>query len=151
MPHLSRDAAGGLLMALVGAGAALHASAFELGTLRHMGPGFVPMTLGVLLVLVGLVLAVSGWTSMAAAPVAAAPRGQWRAWGLICLSLVAFIVLTGRLGLAAGTFGLVFIAALADRDNDWRRAFLLALVMVAVTALVFWWALRIQLPLFGAV
>jgi hypothetical protein len=149
MSRLSRDAAGGLLMVLVGAGAAVHASTFELGTLRHMGPGFVPMTVGVLLALVGVALAVSGWAAAPTAAVAPAPRAQWRAWGLICLGLVAFILLTGRFGLAAGTFGLVFIAALADRENDWRRAGVLALTMVAVTALVFWWALRVQLPLFG--
>jgi len=42
----------------------------------------------------------------------------------------------------------VFISALGDRDNTWKKALLLSLAIVVVAVVVFWWALQIQLPLF---
>ena len=50
-------------------------------------------------------------------------------------------------GLLAATFAVVFISALADRENTWRSALLLAGVMIAVCIVVFWWALQVQFPL----
>ena len=42
----------------------------------------------------------------------------------------------------------MFISALGDRDNTLREALLLALAMMAIAVVVFWWALSLQLPLF---
>jgi len=42
----------------------------------------------------------------------------------------------------------VFISALGDRDNTLTEALLLSLAMCFIAVVVFWWALKLQLPLF---
>ena len=42
----------------------------------------------------------------------------------------------------------MFISALGDRDNTLTEAVLLSLAMSFIAVVVFWWALKLQLPLF---
>jgi len=49
-----RDFYAGGLMLLIGLGIALKGATYRAGTLMHMGPGFLPTALGILLVLLGL-------------------------------------------------------------------------------------------------
>ena len=49
-----RDFYAGGLMALIGLGIALKGATYRAGTLMHMGPGFLPTALGVILVLLGI-------------------------------------------------------------------------------------------------
>ncbi|MEX3959399.1 tripartite tricarboxylate transporter TctB family protein [Trinickia symbiotica] len=167
---LHKDLIGGALLIVVGIAVLMHSVTYHIGTLVQMGPGFFPFFLGLILGLVGCGIAVQGYLAVrdAAKPDTATGRGaakpvtppakkklrpEWKAWILICLGMVAFVVLTKYLGLVAGTFAVVFISALGDRDNNVKSAALLALAMVVVAVVVFWWALQIQLPLFkwGAV
>lgn len=151
---LHKDLIGGVLLIVVGAAVLTHSIAYHIGTLVQMGPGFFPFFLGVILALVGCGIAVQGYLSVHDGAVSHKPeakkklRPEWKAWILICLGMVAFVILTKYLGLVAGTFAVVFISALGDRDNNLKSAVLLALAMVAVAVVVFWWALQIQLPLF---
>ncbi len=152
----------GLLLIAIGVAVAIHARSLEVGTLSRMGPGYFPLVLGIILAVVGAVILVQGLrdrtgappaativsSSVVAAPVAARQRPEWKAWFLICLSLVAFVFLAQHLGLVVATFAIVFVSALADRENSVATAALLALAMVVVAVVVFWWALQIQLPLF---
>jgi hypothetical protein len=145
---LNKDVWGGLLMMGIGVSVAIHSISYSVGSLTHMGPGFFPLTLGVILVLAGIAIGIKGLTSERTRT-GAAYRPEWKAWLLICASLVAFIVLARYGGLVAATFATVFIAALGDRDNSWRSSGVLALAMVVVGIVVFGWALKVQLPLFG--
>ena len=52
-----RDFYAGGLMVLLGLGVALKGTSYRAGTLMHMGPGFLPTALGVLLVLLGIAIA----------------------------------------------------------------------------------------------
>ena len=144
---LQKDFWGGSLMLGLGVVVTAQGASYTTGTLSAMGPGYFPVALGVIMALCGVSIAIKGWV---AEPAAAAKKlpAEWRAWLLMCGSIVAFIVLARYLGLAPATFGLVFLSALADRDNNWQRAALLALAMVVIATVVFWWAFRINLPLF---
>jgi hypothetical protein len=53
-----RDFYAGGLMVLFGLFAAVNGPNYRLGTLMHMGPGFLPTALGVILIILGLVIAV---------------------------------------------------------------------------------------------
>jgi hypothetical protein len=124
-----KDYYGGGLMTLLGLAAASQGATYEIGTLSHMGPGFFPVALGIILALTGVAIA----------------------GGAICigLSIVAFVVLGNYGGLLPATIAIVFISALGDRENRPVGAFVLALGMLAVCVVVFWWALQIQFPLFA--
>ena len=149
---LHKDLIGGLLLIAVGTGVFTHSITYQIGTLNQMGPGFFPFFLGLILALVGCGIAVQGYLSVRADRGKRAGkvplRPEWKAWILICVGMLSFVVLAKYLGLATATFGVVFISALGDRGNNLKSAFLLALAMVGVAVIVFWWALQIQLPLF---
>jgi hypothetical protein len=159
--RIGKDRLGGVLMVLTGAGAAQQGITYSLGTLAAPGPGLFPGALGVLLMLVGLAIAVTGTRKSAAASAAEsalasaeaarpepAPRPEWRGWFCIVLSIVAFIVLGSHGGLVPASFAVAFIAALGDRDNTLLSAGMLGVAMAVVSVVVFWWLLQLQLPLF---
>lgn len=148
-----RDYYAGALMMLVGVLAGYQATTYDIGSLREMGPGFFPLVLGV--VLAGLGIAIMATAGHAAAaelygPLAPANRtaADWRGWSAIFLAVICFIALGAYAGMAPATFACVFIAALGDRQNDWRRASLLALGVTAFAILVLAWGLRVQMPIF---
>jgi len=143
----TRDFWGGALVTLLGLGAMLEASTYRLGTLGRMGPGFFPIAVGAVLALVGLCLMISARFA-AAEPRSVALAPEWRGWLLICLGIVSFVLVGRYGGLLPATFAIVFISALADRANSIATATVLALALVAVCVVIFWWFLRIQLPLF---
>lgn len=145
--HARRDYFGGLLMLLIGAGALAEGSTYDVGTLTTMGPGFFPVALGVLMMLTGLGIVVSARLS---APKRAEPlrRPEWFAWACILGSIAAFVAIGEYGGLVPATFAVTFISALGDRNNNLKRAALIALAMVAISVVVFWWALKLQFPLF---
>jgi hypothetical protein len=47
------------------------------------------------------------------------------------------------------TFAIVFISALGDKMNTLKSAAILGAGVVVVAVVVFWWALQMQIPLFG--
>jgi len=141
-----RDFAGGLLMLVIGAGAAWQGRSYNIGTLRRMGPGFFPTALGVLLAIVGVALMVAAGRA-AGAPGAVPGRPEWRGWFCISAGIVAFCLLGSTVGLLPATTALVFIAALGDRDNSILAALTLAIVIDIAGVVVFWWALQLQFPL----
>ncbi|MDR5784914.1 tripartite tricarboxylate transporter TctB family protein [Caballeronia sp. LZ065] len=132
-------------MILLGLGAIFKGSSYDIGSLREMGPGFFPVAVGAIMALSGLGIAL---TSVAVEPAADKQKPEWRGWICILLGIVAFIVLGNHGGLVPATFATVFIAALGDRKNTLRDAFLLAAAMCVVAVVVFWWLLQVQLPLF---
>ena len=132
----------------IGIGAMVQGRHYSVGTLSRMGPGFFPVTLGAILTLVGLAIIV---TARFAAPEAEGPAlpPEWRGWLCIGASIVAFVVLGKYGGLIPATFAVVFISALADRENTLISASILGLATVGVCIIVFWWALQMNFPLFG--
>jgi hypothetical protein len=149
---LRKDAMAGGLMFVIGLAVTAQASTYPLGTLAHMGPGFFPSALGVLLALIGVGIALSQPADASPTEQAhetkPARKPEWRGWTCITLGIVSFIVLGHYGGLLPATFGVVFISALGDRNNTVRSATCLALAISLVCVVVFWWALKIQLPLF---
>lgn len=149
-----RDYYAGALMVLLGIGAILTGKGYQIGDLTNMGPGFFPMALGVMLLLLGA--AIAGTATHARASSFMDSRGaseksdpEWRGWIAITSSIVAFVVLGKYGGLLPASFAITFISALGDRDNNWIAALVLALAISAVSVVIFWWALRLQFPLFS--
>jgi hypothetical protein len=113
-----------------------------------MGPGFFPVGLGILLSICGLAIALSAQPAIIKEK-RQVQKFNWRAWGCIIASIASFVILGQHAGLAPATFAIVFIAALGDRDNTFKSAAILAIAATVVCTVIFWWALKIQLPLFA--
>jgi len=148
-----KDYYGGALMVLVGLAAVMAGLQYHTGTLSHMGPGFFPVAVGALLALVGVLIAAS---ARGAASEPAQPTGHGHSHaapdlrGTVCIVLgtLAFLLLGKYGGMIPATFAIVFISALGDRNNSIKQAVCLAIAMCVIAAVVFSWALQLQLPLF---
>jgi hypothetical protein len=143
----NRDYYGGALMLLTGLGAVYQGLDYKVGTLTEMGPGFFPVAVGAVLAFMGILIALGARKAVPEDEDGYQPP-EWRGWICITASIAAFIVLGVYGGLLPATFAVVFISALGDRENTVKQAALLALGLCVVAVVVFWWALRMQLPLF---
>ncbi|WP_343669645.1 tripartite tricarboxylate transporter TctB family protein [Paraburkholderia heleia] len=147
-----RDYYGGALMCLIGAGAVAQGLNYSFGSLTHMGPGFFPTCLGVILILLGMSIAGTAKrpsvrkTQHEGVPLESSGP-EWRGWLCIVASIVAFVVLGNWGGLLPASFAVTFISAFGDRDNTWKSALALAAVITLISVVVFWWALQLQFPL----
>ncbi|MET3495058.1 tripartite tricarboxylate transporter TctB family protein [Variovorax boronicumulans] len=148
-----KDYYGGALLVVIGLAAVYAGVGYRVGELAHMGPGFFPVALGGLLALIGLLIALSARGNKPAKEEAVShghPGGMPDMRGCICiiLGILAFLLFGEYGGLLPATFAIVFISALGDRDNTLTEAVLLSLAMSFIAVVVFWWALKLQLPLF---
>jgi putative Ca2+/H+ antiporter (TMEM165/GDT1 family) len=138
-------------MILLGLGIALKGASYRAGTLMHMGPGFMPTALGIILVLVGIAVGVAALSPSEGGEQEESilPESpQWWAWSCILLSPVLFIVFGRYFGMAPGTFACVFIAALGDRTATWLSTFVLSTVVTIFGVGLFSYFLQVPMPIF---
>lgn len=135
---------------LLGAGAAVVGSRYEIGSLTRMGPGFFPTVLGVLLAFIGVLIAGSASYGADADKAEASVRPDWRGWLCIVSGAGLFILLAAHAGLVPATLACVFIAALGDRNNNWKNALGLAIGVTIFGTLLFAYGLRVQIPMIGS-
>jgi putative Ca2+/H+ antiporter (TMEM165/GDT1 family) len=146
-----RDFYAGGLMVLLGLGIALKGTAYRAGTLMHMGPGFLPTALGVLLVLLGIAIAGAALSSSGGEhgedQRILPEHPQWWAWFCILMSPVLFIFFGRYFGMIPGTFACVFIAALGDRSATWIGTIVLATVVTVFGVGLFSYFLQVPMPI----
>jgi len=139
-------------MVLLGLGVALKGTSYRAGTLMHMGPGFLPTALGVLLVLLGIAIAAAGMapsTDGQAEDQSLLPENpQWWAWFCILMSPICFIFFGRYFGMIPATFTCVFIAALGDKGATWRGTTVLATVVTIFGVGLFSYFLQVPMPIF---
>lgn len=142
--HQNRYAGG--LIALLGLFTAGVAGTYPIGTPRAMGPGFFPVILGVLMTVLGGLIALS---APADEPDPHGAEGldhpELQGWLCILGGVLAFILLAQRAGMLPATFACVFIAAMGDRSATWKSSVALAAAISAAGVLLFHYALRVQL------
>jgi putative tricarboxylic transport membrane protein len=146
-----RDFYAGGLMVLLGLGVALKGASYRAGTLMHMGPGFLPTALGVVLVAVGIAIAAASLSPLAPGETEEGilpEHPQWWAWFCILMSPVAFIFFGRYFGMFPGTFACVFIAALGDKNATWKGTIILATVVTIFGCALFSYFLQVPMPIF---
>ena len=146
-----RDVYGGILLVLIGIGTILEGASHSMGSLTHMGAGYFPVILGVVLTVIGAAIALislaSGGGNTELEPGDHFHLPDVRGFVAIISGIVAFIGLATWWGFAPATFALVFISALGDRESTLKSSAALAAVMTAILVGLFWYALRLPLRL----
>lgn len=141
----------GALVAVIGAGAAFIASHYRVGTLTSMGPGFFPVALGVLLVILGALIAMtaSDGTTDSAFPTHGHDKEGFdlRGWVCIIAAPLAFIFLAETAGFLVAAFSAVLIAAAGDRTATLKGSLALAAGMTAFAVVLFIYILQVEIPI----
>ena len=146
-----RDFCAGGLMILFGLVAAVNGPSYHVGTLMRMGPGFMPTVLGVVLIILGVMIAGTARVDSAVGAEIGdqnllPEHPQWLAWLCILAGPFLFVVFGSIGGMAPATFACVFVAALGDRDANWKSALLLAAVVTLFGVGLFHYLLQIPMP-----
>lgn len=136
------DVMWGAILALLGLGVAGYAAQhYDAGTLRRMGPGFFPIVLGLVLAVLGAVIAVPAWRRAGEhRPFA------WREGVGVLGALLLFGLLMNRAGIVVSAAGATLLAsAVAPRSGlVWRLV--LTVVATILTWVVFILALDMPIP-----
>ena len=128
------DLIAGLVTAAIGAFIIFEASHYKLGTLRNMGPGYFPIILGGVM----LVLAVFMVATARRGPVPQ-PMGMDRLRGTLFVTagFLAFAFTVEAAGLLVSVFLVVFLSALGNRNTSAVTAAALAVATAVVLTLIF--------------
>mgnify|MGYP001092505310 CR=1 FL=1 len=131
------------MLVLIGAGAVLVARNYHFGSVLHMGPGFFPAVLGVILMLFGLFIMIKGLI-----------KGErmramvsLRALIILLFSLILFGTLIERAGLIPALAALIFCSAYASKEFKLWEVFLLVGVLILISVSLFVWGLGLPFPL----
>jgi hypothetical protein len=129
-----KDLGAGLLFVAIGTVAVITASGYSIGSTRQMGPGYFPVLLGGVLIVLGAAIGLRGlWTSQAAA----LPTVRFRPLLLLTLSILAFAFMIERFGLIPAIVAAVLVSCLGGDEFKLREAAPLAAFLAAASVLLF--------------
>jgi uncharacterized membrane protein YhdT len=149
---LKRDYYAGALMLLLGVGAAVVGSGYKFGSLARMGPGFMPVVLGIVLAFLGLLIAGTALGSSEPDREKFLPENpQWFGWLCIIAGPVLFIILGHYGGMIPAVFACVFVSALGDKTATLKSSLVLAAGVTVFGVLLFHYLLNIPFPLLRGV
>ena len=133
------------MLIAVGAAALFIASDYPFGSATRMGPGYVPMVLGGMLVLFGIYILAMGLRS------GEKLQSSWslRALFILPLSLVLFGVLIDRAGFVPAMMVLSFGSATATAEFRLVEVLLFSIGLTGFCAALFRYGLDLPYPLFA--
>jgi uncharacterized membrane protein YhdT len=139
-------------MLLLGVGAAVTGSGYKFGSLARMGPGFMPVVLGIVLAFIGILIAGTALASSEPDDAKFLPDNpQWFGWACIIAGPILFIILGHYGGMIPAIFGCVFVSALGDRTATYKSSLILALGVTVFGVLLFHYLLNIPFQLLRGV
>ncbi len=146
MQRSAKDILAGLTFVGFGLAFAVGALAYDIGDPVRMGPGFFPLIVGVLLAILGVLIAVTRSSEPDDEAITAPP---WRAAGLILGAILVFGLTVRGLGLVPTIFVTSLLASLASRETRLPLAVLLAVGLTVLSVAIFVVALSVRVPLVG--
>ena len=143
-----RDFYAGALMVLFGLVMALKGPTYRTGTLMHMGPGFLPTALGVILICLGIAIVAPALSLAEGEDEDLLPEHpEWWGWACILASPLAFIFFGNYGGMIPGTFACVFVAAMGDRTATFKSAAVLSAIITTFGVGLFHYVLQVPMPI----
>lgn len=132
----AKSYAGGIMVAAFGVLAIWEGLRHPIGTLTGMGPGFLPIVIGIVLLSLAAAVAIeSRFVDQAEATETAVP--STRAALAILGALLAFAFVVGRYGVVPATFALVLISAFAQPRLKLFVPLAVATILSLIAVLVF--------------
>ena len=141
-----KDLAAGAVFAGFGLAFAVTSATYDVGTSLSMGPGYYPLILGGMLVVLGIAIAVKGFVAGDGSEVGPVP---WRALVLLLGAILFFGFTVRGLGLVPALFVSVLLAAFAGRGVRPVPAVVIAASLTALCVVIFLYGLQLRLSLVG--
>lgn len=141
-----KDLYAGLMFIAIGGFFALWATNYPMGTAVRMGPAYFPTILGWITVVLGIIVAVRGFTIPDEPPTPT----QWKPFIMILGAAVLFglILDVFHLGFVAGVFAAVFVCAYGGYEFRWKEALIESIILVIVCWAMFVYGLGLPFRLF---
>jgi hypothetical protein len=141
-----KDLGAGAVFVGFGLAFAITSSTYEIGTALRMGPGYFPLVLGSLLVLLGILIAVKGFVAADSDDIGPVP---WKALVLLVAALIFFGFTVRGLGVVPAVLGAGFLSAMAGHRARVIPAVVIAGCLTALCVLIFIILLQLRLAYFG--
>ena len=152
-----KDFFSGLMFMGVGVAFAWGATTYNVGSGARMGPGYFPLYLGVLMMVLGAIIT---FQSLVVETMGGDKIGRWAFKPLVLIilaNLVFGVLLAGlpslgipAMGLIIAIYALVFIASIAEAGWKVKNTFILATILAAGSYVAFVMALKLQFPVWPA-
>jgi uncharacterized membrane protein YozB (DUF420 family) len=148
-----KDFFAGLMFLVVGIAFAWGATNYTIGEGARMGPGYFPLTLGIILGVIGLIVVFEALV-VETEDGEKIGRFAWKPLIFVIAANVVFGLMIGGLprlgipamGLIVGIYALVFVASLAGDQFRAKEVAILATVLAVGSYVAFVWLLKLQFP-----
>ena len=140
-----KDFLAGLMFVAFGVFFSGFGTQYTFGTGARMGPGYFPTVLGVILIIMGVIIALTALSPKAEEHKVA--KFSWSTILLILGAVVLFGLMLTRLGLVISLMTVVLVSSYASHEFGWKAAIINTIVLIALCLFVFVYALSLQLPL----
>lgn len=138
------DVENGIFFAIVGLITVALSTSYNFGTTARMGPGFFPIVLSGVLVVLGIAILIAGLGN----PKPVAPDAfVLKSLVIICASIVLFGLVLMRAGLLVTVPVTAIVASFAQHELKWKQTGIIAVALTAFTWLVFTVGLDLRFPL----
>lgn len=141
-----KDVLAGAIFIALGLAFALGALAYEVGDPLRMGPGYMPLALGILLVGLGIGVIIKG---IIAGEGEAIGGADLRAIVLIVAALLFFGLTVRGLGVAGALFGTTLLASSARSRTPLIEVVAISIGLTVLSVVLFIFVLQLRLPLTG--
>lgn len=151
-----RDIAAALFLFAIAYAVWTFTSELPQGTLRRMGPGFMPLLLSALLALCGLVILAQGLLAARAGqtddrPALALTPRHILSVVFVLGAIILFAVGIRTFGLAITAFAVVVVAGRSSTDLSWMETLIAAVILSAFSVLLFQVALNLSMPIWPSI
>jgi hypothetical protein len=145
-----RDVASGLFWLVFGLGLSIWTlTSYEIGRLTQPGPGYLPLALGIILILLSLILLVGQKKKSPGARQAVLPAARSGGWKKVVYTVLVLTIagfFFERVGYLLTFFFLIVLLMKGAERQSWKRIFLTALLTTVGVYVVFVLLLEVQLP-----
>lgn len=146
--HRQTDFASGLMFILIGLGFSMVARGYTMGTAARMGPGYFPFWLGILLAVLGAIVAFGALSTKGDGDRVARADVRTLLW--VLASVVLFALVLKPLGMVLSVVVLVISSSMASHEFTWKGALCNAVVLVAISLVAFVYGINLQMPVWPA-
>jgi len=137
-----------LALIAFGSAIAFRGSDYGVGSLTQMGPGFMAVLLGLLLVVLAAAQ-LFGQRHASGVNEATSPNLPWIPLALGAGSVVVWALLIERVGFIPAAIVQLILACLAAREGDWRYTSIGIVLFSLASYALFVWLLGLPVPAFG--